>query len=517
MRKAFFVLLSIIVVSVIAACAESDTIQSPSPEVPQSASIPSAIVTFVDPVLAKLVRASMGKQEGDITLAEAEAVTRLNLSFEWQRYLSVEVPIQDISGLEYFKNLESLDLSFHKITNIKPLAGLNKLTSLSLGGNLVADITPLAGLTNLKVLVLSNCAATNYAPLSALVDLNFLMLDQSTITDVSPLVTLTRLKHLYLAGCSIDNNFLLLDIYQSLEQKDFSIASTLAELGFVMNHDIKQAIHDGDDASVRINHIEWGTPPQEWEQNCVRAVFAQNNYKFDIGYYPALDTYVMIASGDLQMNYTYSNSEKRFAYILGDRESTERAIRATLGEAGDEDILLMPIRVFNDVMRNTLGMTADALYRLPYEPKTLESVGFFRDATDAVYAYHEQNPHHMHISIYKPEWGDRPKMSNPDGSNIEFYDHNVNGYSLLILYFKDIGKYAISLYKDGTEAAFDICSATETFDAEYPDSETVDQMFNTAFGTQGKEYVYQALMHFEQAIQNRFHMSIDELYALPIE
>ena len=30
----------------------------------------------------------------------------------------------DIDGLEYFKNLESLDLSFHAITDITPLAGL---------------------------------------------------------------------------------------------------------------------------------------------------------------------------------------------------------------------------------------------------------------------------------------------------------------------------------------------------------------------------------------------------------
>jgi hypothetical protein len=42
-------------------------------------------------------------------------------------------------------------------------------------------------------------------------------------------------------------------------------------------------------------------------------------------------------------------------------------------------------------------------------------------------------------------------------------------------------------------------------------------MFNSAFGTQGKEYVYKPLAFFEQAIRDRFNMSIDELYALPIE
>ena len=82
----------------------------------------------------------MGRPEGGITAAEAEAVTRLNHSIEWQRYISEEMPIKDIEGLEYFRNLESLDLSFHAITDITPLAGLKKLTSLSLSNNPVADI-----------------------------------------------------------------------------------------------------------------------------------------------------------------------------------------------------------------------------------------------------------------------------------------------------------------------------------------------------------------------------------------
>ena len=116
-------------------------------------------MTFADPELEAMVRATMGKPEGGITVAEAEAVTRLNLSVEWQRYISQVTPIQDIGGLEYFKNLENLNLSFHAITDITPLAGLKKLTSLSLGGNPVANIAPLAELTNLKGLTLSNCEA----------------------------------------------------------------------------------------------------------------------------------------------------------------------------------------------------------------------------------------------------------------------------------------------------------------------------------------------------------------------
>ncbi len=47
----------------------------------------SGIVTFADPVLEAMVRGSMGKPEGDITLAEAGR-TRMNLSNELQHYYS---------------------------------------------------------------------------------------------------------------------------------------------------------------------------------------------------------------------------------------------------------------------------------------------------------------------------------------------------------------------------------------------------------------------------------------------
>lgn len=102
---------------------------------------PTETVVFNDTVLEAKVREAMGIPAGDITVAAAEAVTELNLGIEWQQNIPKDTQIKDISGLESFKNLETLDLHFHAITDISPLAGLTKLTSLSLGGNPVADIT----------------------------------------------------------------------------------------------------------------------------------------------------------------------------------------------------------------------------------------------------------------------------------------------------------------------------------------------------------------------------------------
>lgn len=50
---------------------------------------------------------------------------------------------------------------------------------------------------------------------------------------------------------------------------------------------------------------------------------------------------------------------------------------------------------------------------------------------------------------------------------------------------------------------------------EYPDIVTVHRMFNDAFGTKEKELYNAPLEYFEQYVQERFGMSVDELYAAP--
>lgn len=237
-----------------------------------------------------------------------------------------KTPIKDIGGLESFTNLESLDLSFHAITDITPLAGLKKLTSLSLGGNPVANIAPLAGLTNLKGLTLSNCPVQDYSPLAKLVNLEFLMLDNSVITDVSPLASLTSLNHLYLADCPVNDYSPLADIYPNLEKKDFTMAFTLTELGFIMDDGSNQANYGGEDVSVSINRSEWGVPPMEWDANCIRmSLQLEGGYTLTVGYYTDIDAYVfgMFKDGETLMNYVYDLAKGDFSFGIGDRGSTE--------------------------------------------------------------------------------------------------------------------------------------------------------------------------------------------------
>jgi internalin A len=181
-KRTAFMLLAIVLLISLAACSaptsepEESTTPSTAPSTAPSATQESQeTVVFADPVLEAMVRGTMGKPEGAITVADAGAVTRLDISFDWQQYVSGATPIADLSGLEHFRNLESLDLSLHAITDITPLASLTELTQLVLNGNPIADIAPLAGLTRLKVLTLAGCAARDYSPLAKLNGLELLI------------------------------------------------------------------------------------------------------------------------------------------------------------------------------------------------------------------------------------------------------------------------------------------------------------------------------------------------------
>ncbi len=370
MKKLFCIVLAGLLALGTAACGAPAAAASTAPDVTATAEPASEIVTFADPALEVMVRGAMGRPEGDITAAQAEAVTELNLSFEWRQYLPDAVPIQDIGGLEYFTNLKQLDLSFHAISDISPLAELTGLALLSLNGNPVADIAPLGGLTNLKVLSLSGCAAEDYSALSNLVNLELLALDHSTIADVSPLAALTGLKYLYLAGSPASDYSPLTAFYSNLEDRDFAIISTLQELGFVMNDEKTEAYYGDvqrDGMSVSINHAEWGAPQTEDMMKCVKMnLMLDSGYILTVLYYPEISYYCFQMNiNDEQMNYLYDVAGGTFMVDSTNRERFERMITEALGETGETDVLLAPMSVFNDAIRETFGMTADALYALP--------------------------------------------------------------------------------------------------------------------------------------------------------
>ncbi len=113
--------------------------------------------------------------DGKLTTLEAEKIVSLAVVYE---------EIKSIQGVQNFKNIVSLDVSWNDITDISCLQNM-KLTSLHLSGNKVNDISALEGMP-LNFLQLRNCGISDISPLSGM-PLSNLDLGGNNISDISPL------------------------------------------------------------------------------------------------------------------------------------------------------------------------------------------------------------------------------------------------------------------------------------------------------------------------------------------
>jgi len=112
--------------------------------------------------------------------------------------------IQSLKGLEHAISLQSLAISFTKVSDLTPLAGLENLRVLVLGNNRITDITPLAGLIHLELLDLQNNQISDISPLKGLVNLKLLNLSGNQIIDFTPIYGLEiKTLRLGLAGSGI--------------------------------------------------------------------------------------------------------------------------------------------------------------------------------------------------------------------------------------------------------------------------------------------------------------------------
>ena len=79
-------------------------------------------ITIKDEALKKSVKEELNLSSDNITIGDMYKLTKLNASSKW---------ISSLEGLEYAKNLESLDVSYNEIKDLSPLKNLEKLTNLN--------------------------------------------------------------------------------------------------------------------------------------------------------------------------------------------------------------------------------------------------------------------------------------------------------------------------------------------------------------------------------------------------
>ncbi|NHJ87093.1 MAG: tetratricopeptide repeat protein [Asgard group archaeon] len=129
---------------------------------------------------------------------ESLEITRLNLS-----HLNLEHnEIEEISCLDDFPELLTLDLNDNKITNTNGLGNLPKLQTLKLEGNIIQKISGLDNLPSLYSLKLSDNQITKIEGLEKL-ELFSLDLSDNQLTEITGLDNQKKLTNLYLSGNAI--------------------------------------------------------------------------------------------------------------------------------------------------------------------------------------------------------------------------------------------------------------------------------------------------------------------------
>lgn len=232
------------------------------------------------------------------------------------------------------------------------------------------------------------------------------------------------------------------------------------------------------------------------------------------------DTSTDFSECGLGVNVHKNEARSYAVYYLPDVNAVQQSLQANgNGWWGEWNGMVQTAFMYNDIESKLTfdtecgAITVEQLntnFNLP--EGTLSYLGFGFDDAGTCGVYEQREPHYISVAIHRPEWGE-----HPDNWNIEFMDTDVNGYSLRITYHVDDGRYHVSVDKDGESCAYDAYTVKDEKGGEYPDIETVHRMFNAAFGTKEKELYYKPLEHFGQWVRERFGMSADELYALPIK
>ncbi|MBC1985768.1 internalin [Listeria sp. FSL L7-0478] len=166
----------------------------------QAAAVPPAAIDqiFPDEALAKEIQNVLGKSStaDTVTQTELDTITSLDVTAKG---------IHSLEGMNYVANLSSFSLTNNQVSDLGPLANLNKLVWLELTGNQIENLAPLANLTSLTSLFLAINQITDVSALAGLGNLEWLNISLNKISDIQPLNSLTKLSTIQMESQQIVN------------------------------------------------------------------------------------------------------------------------------------------------------------------------------------------------------------------------------------------------------------------------------------------------------------------------
>lgn len=543
MKRSLLICFVVLAALCFVACAAPAATPAPTPEATPT---PPQNVTFTDPVLETMVRAAMNKPEGEISIAEAEAVTELVMNMDGTDWTPPRITRLD--DLSQFPNLTKLELNWalsngDKPVDISPLAGLTKLERLFVccdnisdvsalsgmtsmrelwiwGNNNITDISALSGMTQMNDLWIKGNQITDISPLANMKNLSRLLMEDNKITDLTPLAELTYLRTVMLSGNPITDYSPLKYVYPYLTDKDFAMATSLRDLGFnpIDNAPYLES-YKTSELIVLVNHEDWGTSENKDQVNTVIMVKQHGtDNELSINYYPDQKSF-LIFSNEKNFRYTYDLKTKSLNIEYGEPEA-KAFLQAAYPDAG-EDALLAPMADFDKILLDTFQTNANALYLLPRETPALDrssllGLGFLPRPDIDCYLYEVQSPSYWDVEVRNSEWGDDAWQ---EGGDIRFFMPISDDYRVAITYFVDAKKYHVKADDNNNGGAeFFYYANSGNYEDGWcgRDGSTVKEYFTAAFNDPAIEDVYgYAISLMDNHISDAFGMTPEELYALP--
>ena len=154
----------------------------------------AATSIFPDKALEKAVRAEVFEKRYNDEPITAQDVQRIS------RVVGRGLGIRSLQGLEHCKAVMLLDLTDNVITDLTPITDLTLLQSVTLANNQITDLAPLAGLEKMQLLDLADNSVTDLSPITAMQNLRTLWVADNQLTSIEPVKSCPKIWSLDVAG-----------------------------------------------------------------------------------------------------------------------------------------------------------------------------------------------------------------------------------------------------------------------------------------------------------------------------
>ena len=142
--------------------------------------------------------------------------------------------------------------------------------------------------------------------------------------------------------------------------------------------------------------------------------------------------------------------------------------------------------------------------------KSLTKLGFQYDQKAKLCIFEDKSKQ-MQIAVSKPEW-----QRTEEDWNLMYYLGEYNSYGVYITYREAKQAFTIMVGKGDMQTGCDYVPETNTFSQGWPADDKMQEFFRGAIGKSDGDAREGVFAVFTQELQDRFGMTWQELYALPV-